>query len=369
MQVNFYLDPLQTKIHFSPSFLEGESFWKDLSVFSSFFILTEQTAGTLFAPTLKKALEKNGSLVNILTLSEGEEVKSLLYQEKILKFMIEKKVGKDTCLIALGGGAVLDAAGFTASIYARGIPFIAIPTTLLGMVDACLGGKTALNAFQGKNAIGTFYPACHILITSECLNTLPSTQRKSALGEIIKYGLVLDKGIFTSLQNGRDLWEKKDPLFIEMLIRASLQAKKSVIEKDLKDQGIRRILNFGHTIAHALEGLFNYEIHHGYAVAIGLLIESHLSFQMNLLSQEELEEIVELIKNYGFIQKTRSFSYLDLEPFLLKDKKNQGGNIRFVLLSSIGKANECNGDYCQSVPKKALLSSLAWYKNLTTMKT
>lgn len=365
MHVNFDQDPLQTKIHFSSCFSESNSFWKDVSTFPSIFILTEQTAGELFASAVKETLEKNGAIVTLLTLPDGEKTKSLLYQETILKFMIEKGIGKDTCLIALGGGALLDTAGFTASIYARGIPFIAIPTTLLAMIDASLGGKTALNAFLAKNAIGTFYPASHILINSECLTTLPEIQRQSALGEIIKYGLILDKKIFLSLQKGKALWDSKDPLFMKMLIQASLQAKKSVIEKDLKDQGLRRILNFGHTIAHALEGFFNYKIYHGHAVAIGLLIESHLSFQMNLLSQEELKEIVELIRTYGFTQKTKAFSYSDLEPFLLKDKKNQAGNIRFVLLSSIGSTNSCNGDYCQPVPKETLVASLAWYADLT----
>lgn len=366
MQVNFVLDPLQTTIEFSSSFIEAENFWDRISsLTSSVFLLTEEISNVLFAPTIEEILQKKGIPFTKLTVTNGEAIKSLSSQEEILNFMLEKKLGKDTCLLALGGGALLDAAGFIASIYGRGIPLVFIPTTLLSMVDACLGGKTGLNVSQTKNVIGTFYPARNILINSECLKTLPDRQRNSALGEIIKYGLILDEKIFTSLERGKDLWDKKDPIFIEQLIYASLQAKKSVIEKDFKELGLRRILNFGHTIAHALESLWNYEILHGEAVAIGLLIESHLSFQMNLLSKEELERIVNLLKAYGFAQKTKPLSYLDLLPFIQKDKKNYGKNIRFVLLSAIGTASECGGNYCQSVPKEALLASLAWHEILT----
>jgi 3-dehydroquinate synthase len=278
--------------------------------------------------------------------------------------MLEKGMGRDVCLIALGGGALLDVAGFIASIYARGIPFIAIPTTLLSMVDACLGGKTAINTFGGKNTLGTFYPACRILIVLECLNTLPKIQRQSALAEIIKYSLILDKDLFQSLQQGVDLWENQDPSFLEKLIYASLQAKKSVIEKDPKELGLRRILNFGHTIAHALESLWNYQITHGHAVAIGLLIESYLSFKVGLLRHKELELIVDLLKSYGLAQKIKPFSYQDLEGFMQKDKKNLGKGVRFVLLSSIGKVHECDGEYCQTVSKEDLLTSLSWYQRL-----
>ncbi|MES2200400.1 MAG: 3-dehydroquinate synthase [Chlamydiota bacterium] len=365
MQVNFISEPLQTKICFSPSFLEADLFWDAIeSLTSPAFLLTEKTAGALFAPLIEKILQEKGIFVTVLTIPSGEEIKSFPYQEKIINFMIEQGLGQDTCLIALGGGALLDVAGFIASIYARGIPLLSIPTTLLSMVDACLGGKTGINALNGKNAVGTFYPASHILIASECLNTLPERQLQSALAEIIKYSLILDKQLFSLLQAGKDLWEKKDPIFIEKLIRLSLLAKKSVIEKDLKEQGLRRILNFGHTIAHAIESLSNYEVLHGEAVAIGLLIESRLSFQLNLLSKQDMENIVDLLRNYGFTKKILSFSYEELEPFLQKDKKNRGKNIRFVLLSSIGKASDCNGDYCMSVPKEDLLVSMAWYKAL-----
>lgn len=366
MKITFKLEPIQTKISLFSYFIEANPFWNEISSFtSSVFLLSEETAGSFFTPLITKALLEKGINVIALTLLGGEKAKSISYLEKITNFMLEQGMGRDTCLIALGGGALLDIAGFIASIYSRGIPFIAIPTTLLSMVDACLGGKTAINTFQGKNTLGTFYPASHILIILECLNTLPKIQMQSALAEIIKYALILDKDLFTNLQLGVDLWKNKDPSFLKKLINCSLEAKKSVIEQDLKDQGLRRILNFGHTIAHALESIWEYQIPHGHAVAIGLLIESHLSFQVGLLYYEELKSIVDLLKSYGLTEKFKPFSYQDLENFMQKDKKNKGKDIRFVLLSSIGKAYECSGEYCQTVPKEDLLTSISWYNNLS----
>ncbi|MBS0628152.1 MAG: 3-dehydroquinate synthase [Verrucomicrobia bacterium] len=365
MNITFSLEPIETKISVVSHFTEADFFWDEVISFtSSIFLLSEETAGSFFNPLIEKYFSKKGINVTTLTLQGGEKAKSISYLEKITDFMLEKGMGRDVCLIALGGGAFLDVAGFIASIYARGISFIAIPTTLLSMVDACIGGKTAINTFRGKNTLGTFYPACRILIALECLNTLPKIQTQSALAEIIKYSLILDKDLFTSLQQGVNLWENQDPFFLKKLILASLQAKKSVIEKDLKEQGLRRILNFGHTIAHALESLWNYQVPHGYAVAIGLLIESHLSFQLGLLSFKELNLIVDLFKSYNLIQKNKSFCYEDLESFMQKDKKNKGKDIRFVVLSSIGKAHECDGDYCKTVSKEDLLASLSWYKDL-----
>ena len=368
MLVNFHLETVQTKIVFSESFEEATSFFAALKTPSSeVVLLLDKTSEKLFAESIISLLQKEQISVLTFLVPEGEPAKTRQIKEEIENFLIQKNVGKQCCILALGGGALLDLAGFVASTYLRGVPFCSIPTTLLAMVDACLVGKTAINAAGMKNAIGSFYPAAHILISLTCLQSLPYMQMQSALAEIIKYGLIASPEIFSLLQKHKDLWQNKDTIFLKKLITLSLKTKKKIVEEDPKEKGLRRSLNFGHTIGHAIESLFLPSYSHGESVAIGLFIESYLSMKCGSLSNKDLELIVTLLKEYDFPLKKDSpvFFYDELYPFLILDKKNNNKTPRFVLLSSIGKVDPCNEDYCLAISEEDIKEALLWYNQRT----
>ena len=366
MLVNFNLEPMQTEIHFVNSFESAFSFFKAIhSSASDILLLVDQTSCDLFSDVVINSLQKLGTTVFIFVVPVGELAKTRPVKEEVENFLIKNNLGKRCAILALGGGSVLDLAGFIASSYLRGVSLFSIPTTLLGMVDACLGGKTAVNAYGMKNAIGSFYPAEHILICLDSLDSLPYAQMQSALAEIIKYALIASPEIFTLLQKNKDLWIKKDLCFLEKLIYLSLEIKKTIVEQDLKERGLRRSLNFGHTIGHAVESCSLYSYSHGESIAIGLFIESYLSMTSGSLSQKNLERIVQLLTDYGFPlreHEQNKFCFDQLHPFLILDKKNMNKTPRFVTLSSIGKVDPCNGNYCRPISEEKIKEALLWYE-------
>ena len=351
-----------SKIHFSSSLEEKNSFWDSLSLLRSndIFLLMEEKTKNLFYPSLKKHLPNSPHYV---LPSAQEDLKSFFYYEKVIQSMLTQSISRKGCLIAIGGGSLLDLAGFVASTYARGIKLAFIPTTFLSMVDACLGGKTALNVLHTKNVIGTFYPASDILIALDTLSSLPFEQLQSGLAEVIKYSLIASPALFIKLSQNKDLFFRRDLSFLQELIEISLHIKQTIVMQDPKEKGLRRSLNFGHTLGHALEGFCQYTLLHGFAVAIGMVLESHLSSQLSLFSKEELYRVFHLCKEYGLLQKLPSFSYEDLLPFLQKDKKNADGHIRCTLLSHIGTVDPLQGSYCTNLSTLEIKNCLHWYWN------
>jgi len=321
----------------------------------------EEITHDLFYPSLEQSLKEAPSL----TLpSSQEKIKSLSYYEKVIEAMASHSLSRDSTLIALGGGSLLDMAGFVASTYARGINLVFIPTTLLAMVDACFGGKTALNFSNTKNMIGTNYPADHILIDVDCLSSLPFLQMQSGLAEVIKYGLIADPSLLTTLEDNFDLFLHKDRLFLQKIIEKSLQIKQEIVRQDPFDQGLRRSLNFGHTLGHALEAFWRYSIPHGHAIAIGMILESYLSVCFKLLSQEDLSRVCSICKKYGFISTSSLPAYEELKPFLQMDKKNAANLIRSTLLCKIGQVDTADGQYCSTLSEDLIKQCLIWYNRM-----
>lgn len=279
-----------------------------------------------------------------------DNAKNKTTQEYLENALFKLGAGKDTILIALGGGVITDLVGFVASIYLRGVSLILIPTTLLAIVDATIGGKTAIDTPLGKNLIGTFYPAHAIIADLDTLKTLPEKEWLNGLAEILKIGLVLDPSI----------WElaKKNPKSKE-LIEKAIEGKMAVVEKDPKEKGFRRILNFGHTIGHALEAVSHYALSHGEAVAIGSIAEAHLSMHLGYLKQEDFQEIqipysafpLQLPKNYNKAAFLKALSH---------DKKKVGAQVRCVLIDAIGHALPFDGEYCRPISEKELEVTLDW---------
>lgn len=283
----------------------------------------------------------------VFTIPSGEIHKSRQTKEFLEDALFAHQFGKDSLIIAMGGGVVLDVAGFVAATFCRGIPLVLIPTTLLGMVDACLGGKTAINTPYGKNLIGSFCFPTHIIIDTDFLKSLSPKQLLNGTAEIIKYGLIRSRALFEKLQAGIDVKE---------LIAECLLIKKEVVESDpYEKKGLRRVLNFGHTIGHALETLENYKIEHGEAIAIGMLIESYISMKLQFLDHDEFNQIATLLNKMQFPFKlSRHYSLEEMLSAFSKDKKALQTQSRFVVLKTIGEVVPFDGEYCTPVDLKLI---------------
>ena len=274
---------------------------------------------------------------NSVILSSGEEEKNWQSIDKILKSAIDSSYGRDGCFCGIGGGVVCDMTAFAASIYMRGCSVILVPTTLLAMVDASLGGKTGID-YQGyKNMVGTFYPASEVRYCPQFLNTLPEKEYLSGIGEVIKTAMLGDQKLFTYLGENRDLIINRDSDALKEIIRRCIMVKGSVVEEDLHERGVRATLNLGHTFAHALEsvsGLGKWS--HGEAVAWGLLMAIETGVKLGITDNYYALEVRKMLEDYRF----RLYADEDTDKLLLamnQDKKKKGGKINYVLQKNIEK--------------------------------
>lgn len=285
------------------------------------------------------SLTSAGFEVVQLTLPAGERYKTLTSIQKIYDAALENRLERSSTLVALGGGVIGDMTGFGAATWLRGINFVQVPTTLLAMVDAAIGGKTGVNHPQGKNLIGAFHQPRLVLIDPQVLSTLPVREFRAGMAEVIKYGIIWDAQLF-------DLLERLDQLHtlevevLEEILQRSCQAKADVVSKDEKEAGLRAILNYGHTIGHAVESLTGYRVvNHGEAVAIGMVAAGQLAVHLQLWDQADAERQDTLIQKAELL--TQLPNGLDIEAIietLQTDKKVKAGKVRFVLPTQIGAA-------------------------------
>lgn len=315
-----------------------------------FVIVTDDHVRDLHGIGLQRRLKERGLTVELISIPPGEKSKTREWKEKIEDQMMQMRLGRDTTLIALGGGVVTDLGGFVAATYCRGIHFISIPTTLLGMVDASIGGKVAVNSPYGKNLIGAYYHPEQILIDRELLGTLPSCELRNGMAEVIKYGAIGSMSLIEKLESGLSM--------DEWLVDCCMQ-KQQVVQKDPNEKGLRRILNFGHTIGHAIEVLTEHEISHGEAVALGMHLEANLSVNLGYLSKEEHKRLRRLIQKTGFsLELPRGLSKEDLLQVMTLDKKSRRGQARFVLLEKVGQVHPFEGEYCRPVNSSCIAEVL-----------
>ena len=276
-------------------------------------------------------------------LKKGEASKSIENFKKILNTLIEKKFDRSDLIIALGGGVVGDISGYVASSYLRGISFIQIPTTLLAQVDSSVGGKTAINIPAGKNLVGAFYNPKGVIIDTDTLKSLPEREFKSGLAEVLKYGLIQNKYLLSLLyENSAEVLLRKERI-IQEIIFESIKTKSKIVIADEKENGLRAILNFGHTFGHAIEANGEYKkILHGEAVAKGMLIASRISFLENLIPLKDLKKIELPLKDFKFDLSLGEYKYSDLKPYIYRDKKVKAGKLNLILLEKISKAKITN---------------------------
>lgn len=272
----------------------------------------------------------------------GEHHKTRATKEALEDALLNAGFGRDTVIVGIGGGIVTDVAGFVAATFCRGVSYIAIPTTLMGMVDASIGGKTGVNTSFAKNTIGAFHPPECVIIDTSFLATLPDRHFQEGLAEIVKHALIASEELFSFLLENLRLWMQRDSSFIQTLIHRSCAIKADIVQKDPWEKGMRRILNFGHTVGHALETASSHRLSHGEAVAIGMMIESRLS---PFLPKVDLEKIERLYSLYGLPIQT-DYDRPAFIKALAFDKKNSDGKVRTVTLHRLGCASYHDGQYC-----------------------
>lgn len=303
---------------------------------------------------VEKILKRN-KIYLLVAIKAHESNKSREEKHRIENLLLSAKVSKDAIFIALGGGIVCDLVGFIASSYMRGVELIYLPSTLLCMVDACVGGKTAINALGIKNCIGAFYPASEIIIDPLILSSSSEQDMLCGVAEVIKYGLIWDKDLFDDLIDKKDLLIGKDLTFLKKIIKHSLEIKIEITTKDPFEKDVRRALNFGHTVAHAIESKENYSIKHGHAVAFGICAEAVMSHLMGFLDKDPVMSILSLIQSYGFdIAYLMTLESKSLYTFMMMDKKKREEQIRFTPLAAIGKIANLSSVFDLSIFDDAL---------------
>lgn len=328
---------------------------RKLSIGPDAYVITNAFIKKEYGKLLNKALKKPGFTVRFKIVPDSEKSKSIGVATSIIKDITLYDKKRRIFIIAFGGGVIGDLAGFIASIYKRGVPYIQVPTTLLAQVDSSIGGKTAVDLNQGKNLVGAFYQPRLVFSDVSILRTLDVRQIQSALAEVIKYGIIKDAQFFAYLEkNYSDILALKVPALAFIVMRCSRIKAKIVQQDEREEKGIRTILNFGHTIGHAIEAALRYRgYNHGEAVALGMLVASDISKNLNLINNVTAKRIENLIDAVGLPTKIEKISLADIIKIHYHDKKFMGLENKFVLIKGIGKAK-----VVKNIPLKIIRQAL-----------
>lgn len=303
------------------------------------FIITDNNVKNLYGNKLTDGLKSFGANVRLISFKAGEQSKTRQMKELLEDRLISSGANRSSLIIALGGGVVGDLAGFIAATFFRGIEYIQVPTTLIAQVDSSVGGKVGINHPSGKNLIGAFYPPKEVLIDTSVLKTLSFSDYLNGLAEVIKYSAVLDAELFEILENKSRLLKKLKLDVITEIVFRCCELKAKVISKDEREKSYRRILNFGHTIGHAIELLSNYKIRHGYAVARGMAVEADFSVRLGLLSKKDSDRLKTLLNKFGFeTDLPKNYTMEDYLKAIQIDKKSNDFGVNFTLIKKIGSA-------------------------------
>ena len=296
---------------------------------SALCLVSDDVVDKLYGERVEKSLAAAGYRVEKFVIPHGEESKTPENFLKLVSFMAQKGISGGDAAVALGGGVVGDLTGFAAATYRRGIDFIQIPTTLLAAVDASVGGKTAVDLPEGKNLLGAFHQPSLVLCDTDTFATLPEETLRDGCAEIIKYGMIKDSALFESLRNIPSAMS-------EDVIARCVEIKRDVVEADELDKGERRLLNFGHTVGHAVELLSGFGITHGSAVAIGMAIVARASAKAGYCGSECRDRLIEKLKSFGLPTET-DFTAVQLAKAMLADKKRSGSTVDMIVPEEVGR--------------------------------
>jgi len=315
------------------------SYLKSLPVGKNALLVTNRTVRRLHGPDAEKSLTEAGFRVTVGEIGDGEQYKTLATAGCLYDLAFDRGIDRKSPVIVLGGGVTGDVAGFFAATYQRGVPFIQVPTTLLAQVDSSVGGKVAVNHPRGKNIIGVFYQPGFVLADVAVLKTLPPRELRSGLAEVIKYGIIRSGDFFAWLEENIDALLAGDPEALIHVVRESCRIKAKIVEEDETEGGLRAILNYGHTVGHAVEALTGYGIYtHGEAVGIGMVTAARLAVALELLKVSDLGRIEALVRRAGLpLEVPKNLKPKDLVNSFYQDKKATGGRLTFILPLRIGE--------------------------------
>ncbi len=326
---------------------------------NKYCIITDSNTREIFGNGLLAQFRSAKAHSDIISFPSGEQNKNMQTVERILEQMLEKGFDRKDCVVALGGGIVGDVAGFTASIYLRGINFVQVPTTLLAMVDSGIGGKTGVNLSLGKNSAGTFAQPKKVYICPELLKTLPENEIRNGMAEVVKHAVIFDKIFFSFLEKNSQKLLLLEPKILEKVIKRNCELKAKVVEKDEHESNYRRVVNYGHTIGHALEVLGNYKnLSHGEAISIGMVCEARIACALGLMKEIEVQKISELLHKIGLPVTLPDFPQEDILSATRKDKKAVSGKVYYSLPRAIGKMANRKGQFGIEVSDKTVFDSL-----------
>lgn len=318
------------------------SYIKEINKGNKIALLTDDNIESIYGHTLKDHLMDNGYKVKMIVIKAGEQSKSMTMLQYIYEELLDFEITRGDLIITLGGGVVGDLGGFAAATYLRGIPFVQIPTTLLAQIDSSVGGKVAVNLPRGKNLVGSFYQPNAVLIDPNILSTLNKRNFNDGMAEVIKTACIQDKNLFEKLMalSKEELLEQ-----IEDIIYICCNIKRKIVEQDEKDMGERMLLNFGHTLGHAIEKYFNYEKYtHGEAVAMGMYNITQKSEALGITKNGTSEGLEKILKKYHLSYKMPTMDRNEIIKTIALDKKNKGDYINIILLREIGEAYISEGE-------------------------
>jgi 3-dehydroquinate synthase len=339
-----------------------ESSWSGRSCRAALVVTDRNLAAHPYLPACLDALERAGITPRQVVLPPGEATKSLESASLLYDELVAMKADRHTVVVALGGGVIGDLTGFVAATYARGVPLLMVPTSLLAQVDSSVGGKVGVNHPRAKNIIGAFHQPAGVWIDTHTLDTLPARELRCGLAEVVKYGVILDAGFFAELEANAGAILDRDAGLLRRIVAHSCRIKAEVVTADEREEsGVRAVLNFGHTIGHAFEAVAGYggSILHGEAVAAGMVAESRLAERLGWIGPEVTARLVRLLERF---ELPTGFSGLGLDPDHLidamgRDKKNQRGKTRFVLSRVLGHVELTDAPTAEDI--RAVLAAAA----------
>ena len=302
-------------------------------------LVTNPTVGALYGPVVRRSLDDAGLKVFYVEIPDGEEHKTLDTAARLYDRAFAAGLDRDCPLIALGGGVIGDITGFAAATYLRGVPFVQVPTTLLAQVDSSVGGKVGVNHPRGKNIIGAFYQPVLVLADVGTLRSLPARELRAGIAEVIKYGVILDADFFAWLENNLERLLTKDAAALAYAVEVSCRLKAQVVEADETEQGFRQILNYGHTVGHAVEALTGYRaLVHGEAVGLGMVAAARLAVLLGMLDAAHSRRIEALVRRAGLpTEIPAGLGAEELWATMARDKKARAGRVTFILPEAIGR--------------------------------
>ncbi len=327
------------EVRVGPGLLAQSGRWlKELGFFGKLVIITDPTVDGLHGAIVKNSLSQDGFTMTTLLVPEGEEHKSVETAVRLYQELASNYAERSTPVLALGGGVIGDLAGFVAATYARGVPLVQVPTTLLAQVDSSIGGKVAVDHGQLKNKIGAFYQPKLVIADIATLKTLPARELANGLAEVIKSAAIRSRELFVYLEANLSNIKSLDEKALEEIVFQSAKIKAEVVAQDERDLGLRQILNYGHTIGHAVESVSGFQIKHGAAVAIGMVAAARISSKMGMLTESEVARLKSLIEQAGLPTAIPNLKVKEIVQAMRHDKKVLHDKVRFVLLKTIGDA-------------------------------